>query len=91
VTLAILGLLTGLLAVLGPAIARWLKARADRAADPETARQNRLTAADHDIATAPVTPGIAPQVSAAGIGDLDELERLERMRPPAEGGDRAQR
>jgi len=90
-TLAILGLITVLLTVLGPAIARWLKARADRAADPETARQTRLATADHDIATAPITPGIAPEASAAGIGDLDELERLERLRQPPEGGDRAKR
>jgi len=79
----IIGALLALLAALAPALARWIKSRQDRAADPETARQRRIDLATHDIATTP--PGLAPAASANGLDDLDALERLrsqaDRHRP----------
>lgn len=71
---AIIGALLTILAALSPAIARWIKGRQDRAADPETARNRRIDLAANDIATTP--PGIAPDASANGLADLDALDRL---------------
>lgn len=81
-TLAIIGAVLALLAALAPALARWIANRQDKASDPETARQRRIDTAAHDIATTP--PGIAPEVSAHGLADLDDLDRLRapnRHRP----------
>lgn len=78
-TIAIIGALLTLLAALAPALARWVKGRQDKADDPETARQRRIDTAAHDITATP--PGIAPEVSAHGLADLDALERL---RPQAD-------
>jgi hypothetical protein len=74
VTLAIIGAVAALLAALAPALARWIKGRQDKAADPETDRQRRIDTAANDIATTP--PGPAPVASANGLDDLDALERL---------------
>ena len=81
-TIAIIGALLALLAALAPALARWIANRQDQAADPETARNRRIDIAANDIATTP--PGLAPEVSAHGLADLDALDRLrapDRHRP----------
>ena len=72
--IAIIGAVVTILAALSPAIARWIKGRQDKAADPETARQRRIDLAANDIASTPT--GIAPDASANGLADLDALERL---------------
>jgi len=72
--ITIIGALLALLAALAPALARWIANRQERAADPETARNRRIDIATNDIATTP--PGLAPEVSAHGLADLDALERL---------------
>jgi hypothetical protein len=79
VTIAIIGAVVAFLAALAPALARWIKSRQDRAADPETDRTRRIDTAANDIATTP--PGIAPEASAHGLADLDALERLRASGP----------